>query len=419
MSATPRFFYFLSCIENPVIEGGPIWREPLPLERKAAEKLPPKPAGNIFRYGDYFQAARIFLEQDGYRPVTVAAGRRLQKAIRPEDIRAIRILLEKHGEFYHPARIEVVCADGPISLVLNVAVSETGKACIQQEYGFLKALNQKYPVSYLPQVYSQGDVEIKDTVKVGMFLGQWFDAYSEFHISADPSDHKNKIRVWDGQGGLFFLSPGQTVSLYAQAAGILTHYYNLESFEQIFPWHHAAGDFVVKAVNDKVALKLIAVRRYAPLFDQPHGPGPFEKDAELILQALLLFLLNLSIRMRLDRLEGVGEMVWADDPAVYGTLTGILKSLALKSAVPALPDSPIRCFQYYLSCCTQADLFDLSMAILNSFNPKTPEVPVIRQNLQAHVDTLYRAIRENYQSIKTGNDGFLLTTKNIDSISAT
>jgi hypothetical protein len=364
----------------------------LPLDRKAGETPPQESVANIFRYGDYFQAARCFLKHDEYRAVAFACGRCLQKGIQPEDIQEIRIFLEKHGQFYHPARIEVACDGHPVSLVLNVAVSEAGKACIQQEYQFLKALNQNYPLAYLPQVYRQGDVEIKNNAKIGMFLGQWFDAYSEFHICTDPSDHKNKIRVWDSEGGHFFLSARQTVDLYAQAAGILTYYYDLESFEQILPWHHASGDFVVKAANDKVDLKLITVRRYASLFHQPDDSKSIRKDAELILQAMLVFLLNLSIRMRLDRLDGVGEMVWADDSAVYGTLTGFLRSLALKSAVPALPDSPIRCFQYYLSCCTQNDLFDLSMAILNAYNPKAAEVPVVRQHLKAHVDTLYRAV---------------------------
>jgi hypothetical protein len=44
---------------------------------------------------------------------------------------------------------------------------------------------------------------------------------------------------------------------------------------------------------------------------------------------LLIFFLNLSIRMRLDRYDGVGDIVWADGPVVQSTLDGVMDGLAL------------------------------------------------------------------------------------------
>jgi hypothetical protein len=114
----------------------------------------------------------------------------------------------------------------------------------------------------------------------------------------------------------------------------------------------------------------------------------------------LIFFLNLALQMRLDRLEGVGEMVWSDKSAVDATLTGFLDALSIKPDVPILPDSPLPCFLAYLSACQESDLYDLSLAIVKRFNPRMPELPVIKQNLNEHVETLYGAIQELLAMVK-------------------
>jgi hypothetical protein len=227
-----------------------------------------------------------------------------------------------------------------------------------------------------------------------MFLGQWFDRYHEFHISIDPADKKPKITVWDDSRGRIFLSAEQTKTLYAQASKILTCYYNLESFEQIFSWHHAAGDFVVATENGKLDLRLVSVRQYGSIFGNQKDLQADRSDPELILQALLVFFLSLSIHMRLDRLDGIGEMVWSDKATVEATLIGFLEALSMKPDVSSLPDSPLVCFIAYLASCSQADLLDLSESIVKRFNPQVPELTVVKKNLHEHVETLYVAIQQ-------------------------
>jgi hypothetical protein len=298
----------------------------------------------------------------------------------------------KHGEFYHPSRVEVTVHERQIYFVLNVAISRAGKSHIVGEYQFLKKLNRDFPFAYLPQVYGYGEVDIRDTHKAAMLLGEWFNNYYEFHISRDPVDKKNKIVVWDAKRKNYYLSAGQSLDLYTQAAEILTSYYNLASFEQIHAWHHAAGDFVIRLENEKIDLKLITVRRYTSKFKNTDDLKNTENNAELIMQALLVFFLDLCLKMRLDRLDGVGDIVWADNTAVQGTLIGFLNALDLKSNAPTLPDSPLRCFYQYLSLCSKTDLHELSKAIMKTFNPKTEEVDVIKQHLDNHVDFLYDCI---------------------------
>ena len=133
--------------------------------------------------------------------------------------------------------------------VVNVAISAAGRDCIEREYNCLKRLGNDFSFSSIPEVYGYGKTCVKEGGHtISMFLGQWFEGFNEFHISHDKADNKYKILVWDSEKGNYFLSPDNTLELYRQAAMILTGYYNIETFEQIFPWHHAAGDFVIRLI---------------------------------------------------------------------------------------------------------------------------------------------------------------------------
>ena len=392
MAPTPRFLYYLACPENPVFEGNPIWNKPLPMTRHHSSRGVVKNGDDFITVGDYFRAARLFFEKSGIEMIASAYRQHFKRDIQAKDITQISIFLVKHGEFYHPSRIETRVDDRRIDFVLNVAFSKTGHHCIKDEYCALKKLAPQFAFAYLPRVYGRGEVFVSENCRAAAFLGQWLNDYYEFHISRDPADKKNKIAVWDSRRASYFLSADQSLNLYTRAAGILTAYYNLASFEQICAWHHAAGDFVVRLENQKIDLKLITVRRYASKLKNSDHHKNKDNSAEFILQALLVFLLDLCLRMRLDRLDGVGDIIWADNTAVHGTLIGFLNALELKTNIPSLPDSPLRCFYHYLSLCSKADLHELSETILTTFSPNAEEVDVIKQNLDKHADTLYRCI---------------------------
>jgi len=381
-----QFKYFLSQKKNPVQKGSRIWTALLPMSRHQE----PNDAGVCVSHGDYFTTVRKFLEQDRFEIITRAVSQQIHREVTSQEIEEIRIFLEKHGEFYHPARIETILHGTAIPFVLNVAISDAGKNCVQREYSLLKQLHDDFPFSFLPKVYGQGRVSITGD-EIGMFLGEWFQGYNEFHISLDPADEKYKIVVWDHEHGNYFLTDDQAINLYRQAAVILTCYYNVKTFEQIHSWHHAAGDFVLKCQNNRIDLKLITVRQYRPLFENDSGNK--NPDAELILEALLVFFLNLAIRMRLDRLDGVGEIVWSDDTSVDGILKGFFEGLALKPPIVSIPGPLIDCFRNHLLSCSQSDLFGLSQAMVYAYNPQSPEIPIIKKNLKRHVKILFDAIK--------------------------
>jgi len=389
MPNKPQFKYFLSDATNSAQENSGIWSTLLPTTRKPPQKI----ICISVTYGDYFRAVNSFLKKNRFEILITAFSQSINRQIIPEEIEEIRICLVKHGEFYHPSIVEAVLEKESYKFVLNVAISAAGRNCIEREYNCLKKLGNDFSFSSIPEVYGYGEACVKESGhEMSMFLGEWFEGFNEFHISYDGSDNKHKILVWDSEKGNFFLSPDNASELYRQAAMILTGYYNIETFEQIFPWHHAAGDFVIRMQNNKAELKLITVRQYAPIFakkdDEETG-----RNVEMILEALLVFLLNLSIRMRLDRIDGTGNIVWSDDIAVQGTLKGFFQGLRRKDSTDLFSDAFDTYFhEYLLSSCTEKDLYDLSLAIVNSYNPSAPEIPVMRKNIKKHAEILYNAI---------------------------
>ena len=113
------------------------------------------------------------------------------------------------------------------------------------------------------------------------------------------------------------------VSVPKQAMKYFTNtpYYDYNNFKQVYPWHHAAGDFVLREKGDTVDLRLVTVRDYTAVVDFSSG----KKAGKLL--ALILFFLHLTIQMRIDRLDGVGDVVWAEDYCLDGVVLGFLQGL--------------------------------------------------------------------------------------------
>ncbi len=74
-------------------------------------------------------------------------------------------------------------------------------------------------------------------------------------------------------------------------------------------------------------------------------------------------------------------------------MKGFFQGLRRKDSTGLFSDSFDTYFHdYLLSSCTEKDFYDLSSAIVNSYNPLAPEIPVIRQNIQKHAEVLFNAL---------------------------
>jgi hypothetical protein len=354
----------------------------------------PDPAhGRAVTYGQYFEGITDVISKDGYRLLIDATASQLAEDVSLTDIEEILIYAEKHGSDYHPARIEVRLDDVCASFVMNVAITARGKTRLCREFEVLQHLNSKYGFPFLPTVYFQDEALPPSML---MFLADWFQGYHEFHLSVDK-DGSEKLVLWDTEKNLCHLSRSQAWQIYSQAARILTFYYDIETFEQIFPWHHAAGDFVVKRHPHPnpppsrgrvgwgwIDVRLVTARQYAPMLERSEGVSVHE--------ALLLFLLNLSVRMRLDRLDGVGAVAWADDDCLDATLEGFAAGLRIKQTKGSIDAEFVNGFMQYLSSLAKEDLSHTFHAIIDACDQTAPDIPVIREHLERHISNFHSGL---------------------------
>ncbi len=335
------------------------------------------------------------------------------------EIGEIIVRTEKHGALYHPASIEVAIRNSRVKFGLNVAVTEIGRNALKKEFNVLRILHEQYKLSYIPKPFL-----LDETHAMVFLLEEWFEDYHEFHIA--KSEHgEERVKLWEYGRGDRFLSHEQSFKIYRQIAMILTLYYDIENYRMIFPWHHAAGDFVARIRSysnpptppfskggnifnafdtgnnqknpplekgdiggfseEKIDVKLTTVRGYEPFmaFDEDEMPHPA--------LALFYFLLHLSVQMRLDRLDGVGDIVWADEKCVDATLTGFFQVIEQKNDFKKCCGSATT-FLNVLKSFKKNDLRETFKPLLDQYE-QTKDFHVIRENLEDHIGRLYLTLR--------------------------
>lgn len=393
MHSKPGFSYYLSGLENPTGPLDPLWDIPLPMNRTASAASFETKTEPAVSYGDYFKGVADFLSNDNYAPLIQAVYLSSRKSITPQDIDFVRIFLVKHGQFYHPSKIELTCSNITYRFVLNVAVTAAGKTLLDNEFRNLNKLFKEVPLDFLPRVFAGGQGIAGSSCFLKMFIGEWLDDFHEFHFSRSGPDKKERIVLWNFAAENTVLSMEQTRAVFYQAAMILTTYYNPLSHEQIFPWHHAAGDFVVRMQNSKVEVKLITVRGYEALFNAQNYDENHSAKELLILEGVLLFFLNFSIRMRFDRIDGVKDLIWMGQEALNDVVSGFFAGLSLSclghEVDPKLPSF----FKEYFLSHSISELKKLVNLIMGIYNPKAPELPLIRQNLENHLIWLNKSVK--------------------------
>jgi hypothetical protein len=338
--------------------------------------------GPAVSVGQYFEGISDVISKDDYGLLVDATASKLGKDISLNNVKEILIRSEKHGSDYHPARIKVLVGDVCADFVMNVAITERGKALLSREFEVLEHLNRKHDFPYLPETYFQGETSPPSML---MFLADWFHGYHEFHLSVDKKNDSQVLVLWDPERGDHPLSATQALQVYRKAAKILTLYYDLETFEQIFPWHHAAGDFVVKAQGESIDVRLITTRQYAPMLEPHEGFSTME--------GLLFFLLNLSLRMRIDRLDGVGSVAWADDDCVHSTIEGFVTGLRTKEQQGIIETGFVDRFVSYLRSLAIEDLSYGFYALVDACDQAAPDIPIIRDHIESHILEFHSALQ--------------------------
>lgn len=350
---------------------------PMAPESSGAEAAP-------VSFGAYFDALEEFLTNDDCFNLFKALEAYFEKPVKPDRIRSVRIVSEKHGAFYHPARIVVETVDGKAVMAANTAFSRAGSALAAREFETLGVLAKELKQPYIPKPLNMGGIKAGE-VKADIFLCPWFEGFCEFHASINKDSGQPDVIVWDNVQGHFFPGPSQRSGVYEGAARILGYYYNHRTFQQIYPWHHAAGDFVVRVEKDNVDVRLITVRQYDCMFEN-EGRG-----LEEMIEAGLIFLANLSLRMRLDRMDGTGDPAWLGEWSVAPALTGAFwglqeRALEERSSNDFLETLYSVCREmpreYWLETCT---------ALIEACDSRAPDARLMLDKVNEHARALEKA----------------------------
>ncbi|HDQ41387.1 MAG TPA: hypothetical protein ENN39_10220 [Desulfonatronum sp.] len=304
-------------------------------------------------YGAYFSAIFSVLVQDNCRVLQGLAQKSGQASLPAQ----LHVRAEKHGALYHPASLELIWSGGTSSrYALLVAISGAGQNALHREACVLHALHDSYDHPYLPR-----NLGLLEHRGMTFLLASWFSNFHEFHVDAQGG-----LSLWDHDLGVRHIPDDLAGQVFFQASRILTLYVDTQSGACIHPWSHAAGDFIVRMDDHGVDVQLSTAR----------GHDPYIPDNSLA--SLFAFFLDLALRMRLDRVDGVGEWVWLDKNFLAAAVTGFFATVAERGG----GETPLRILSRVLSSFTHQELLEGHAGILDGFS--TNELAVIIPRVEMH-----------------------------------
>ncbi len=386
MKFSPKIRWYLYESDTPLSESDITLASALPLNRDRTARPPDGSNNPSVSYGEAFRAATRFICRDEGEALSAALTRHTGRTVTADRIEAVTLRLVKHGAFYHPFLVTIAEADGPVQAVLNLAVSRAGRLLFEPEAGFLHRLTSRVGNRFLPLPLDRGPVppagDSPPHPPLGALMCEWFEDFHEFHLRKQKDDIIPA--VWDPRRGGRLLSPGESESVFCGAARILAYYIDLHTFEEIRAWHHAAGDFVIHLDHGAAEVRLITVREYRS------GVGGRPKSDRERLSALLPCFLHLTLRMRLDREDGVGSPLLAGETAVAGAVEGFFRGISENPTRPKT-DFVEDAFDY-ISSVPAGDLCDITRAVVDAFPQNMPELPLFRKHRDAHAEAVFAAL---------------------------
>lgn len=340
--------------------------------------------------GDFFDAIRDFVPQaiETGRNGFPAEGRK--EILRSDEIDGILIRYEKYGALYQIVSAEVSAGDRRAKFAVSAALSTEAKVALDHEFDLLKGLNHRFQLPYLPKVYFKDEVRIQkgdESETLVMTLSEWFEGFHEWHFSKDPGP--GDILIWDLEGGYRSASEVEKTEIIRQAAKILSLYYDVGTYQQIHPWHHGAGDFVVKSHEDHIDVRLVSARGYEPVVSSPDGE---EIDP---VTAVAYFFLNMTIKMRLDKAEGMGDPVWAPSFVLPAVLEGFFEAIRMKESRGESHGVKEKGLFLILRSLSTEVLENRLQELLLSYRRHDPvDAEVVHRHLKEHAQELFRAIQD-------------------------
>ena len=369
--------------------GGDIQARPTDLERPFL--ITPKESHPFLTLGDYFHSLKSFIFRDNGKHLLAILIERFNKDIALEGINEVLIRTEKHGAFYHIASIEILSDATPVKLCVSTALTQKARKSLADDFKLINLLDQTFKFSYLPKVYFKGDIEchsVAGAETFSMLLAEWLEDYHEWHLSMDEKTKKQRLCIWDQKKGIQYASEDDGFEIFRQISKILTLYYNTKDFSQIYPWHNAAGDFIVRNRDGNIDVKLTTVRKY-----EPFKASVSEDDISPMI-AEVYFFLNMSLQMRLDKFDGVRDVAWAGDFSVQAAVEGFFEALNIMESEGRFYPGKVNEMLALLKMFDKEEIQKLTASMIHLYQMEDPDdLSVMEIHLKDHVSRLYETIQ--------------------------
>ncbi|MCF8062475.1 MAG: hypothetical protein K9M82_08170 [Deltaproteobacteria bacterium] len=361
-----------------------------PDDLAAPFRITPEAAHPFLTLGGYLDGLRDFVLEGGGQTLCRILRSKSRRRILPGDIEALEVCTAKHGALYHVAGIGVRAGVERFRLCASTAVSARARQWLAREVETLEALHRRFGLPHLPVPLRFGETRCgsgQRGLSCLVLLVDWFEGFHEWHLGPAGEGEPSRVRIWDQTQGYHWATLREAESLFREAARILTRVFDPEGFRQIRSWHHAAGDFVVRPRKGRLDVRLTTARRYEPL----PGLGPNEGLHPAV--ALVCFFLDLVLRLRLDREDGVGVFLWAGDDALEAAVDGFFTALSEcgGSGAPLL-EGDVEVAGLLRSFSSE-ELLTLYGPILQRFTDADPaERELVENRIEDHVTALHRVL---------------------------
>lgn len=319
-------------------------------------------------YGGYFSAIQDMLAAEDFQALHLLAGLMGFFALPCQ----VHVRAEKHGALSHPASLELIWPNGTkAKYAMLVAVSPGGRAALRREALVLDHLREAYRLPLLPEKLFFGENEA-----AAFLIEPWFSGFHEFHLTSGGC-----FQLWDYDRGLRVLSAVQVQQAFFLAARILTLFVDSDSGACIHPWSHAAGDFIIRNEGHDVDVRLTTARGYGPLIETDNA-----------LSALFIFVLDLGLRMRLDRVDGVGQWAWLGPDILENAVRGFFAAVSERAGSNDRGVDGLQTMARLLPMFSMQELVQGSQALLDRFSPGERDVLVLR--LEQHCLELFAILQK-------------------------
>lgn len=382
----PAIKYFFSSPGSDAIEAGPrdLTR---PLKISLSE------THSTLTLGDYFHAVTSFLlEEHADKLLRILADIHGTSSISLSSIDKIHLYSEKLGAFYHIASIHIHYAVSITKFAVSTAFTPSGERCLAHDFKTLSRLRTYTGCNCMTRPFFMGRARPKNSKADNSFLmvlAEWLEGFHEWHFSHDIKTDEKHIVLWDYTHGARFLQNRSEKKIFRQIANILTVCFNPDNGDQICRWHNAAGDFIIKEEDGTIGTRLTTVRAYHPLME-------YENDtADNSTLCLIFFFLDLSVRISMDRLDGVGKPVWAGESFLRPTLQGFLEGLRTMEDKKRLESGAASGILQLLKQMDRQEFKALYRPLLNIYDEEhNMDYTLITSNINGHINGLINTLKK-------------------------